>query len=511
MDLFVILLCFTGVFVHGLLAAENIPSFESIAFGLEPSFDVPVINVTVQEGDVGVLPCSVDYLGEHKVVWTDQWSTLLTLDDRRIIDDPRISIERPYTKDWNLHIRKTSYADRGQYTCQINTNPVKTKTVMLIVLVPSKIINELSSGDKTVREGETVTLVCNVTGVPTPDVTWYKLPNEGSQKKERLDLDPGSYTLIRSCAYTLHQTEYLFEDNREGRNMFVNVIGYISTEMDGIGTTGEVLIIHNVSRYCDGTYECVAYNNVEPAVTRQIKVFVEFAPEVSLPTKRLGQFLGRETILDCEITAYPHAIMNWRKGEEDIDFFNKEKYQVELYSGNDESTRKTLSLRVRDIHEEDYGEYTCYAENKIGSDKETMLLYDYATHEMKKTTPSKRPPLIDPPVSKPNIPLHSDGRGTGKTFITIDGSRKPILHDTNRNDAHRRLRPGNDDSVYENEVAKRTGSRAVKCSGTFVTICEGEGTASMSHASESSGHVTLNSVLCALSLITSNLVLLMLL
>jgi hypothetical protein len=70
----------------------------------------------------------------RQVVWTDQWSTLLTLDDRRIIDDPRISIERPYTKDWNLHIRKTSYADRGQYTCQINTNPVKTKTVMLIVL-----------------------------------------------------------------------------------------------------------------------------------------------------------------------------------------------------------------------------------------------------------------------------------------------------------------------------------------------------------------------------------------
>ena len=69
-----------------------------------------------------------------QVVWTDQWSTLLTLDDRRIIDDPRISIERPYTKDWNLHIRKASYNDRGQYTCQINTNPVKTKTVMLIVL-----------------------------------------------------------------------------------------------------------------------------------------------------------------------------------------------------------------------------------------------------------------------------------------------------------------------------------------------------------------------------------------
>ena len=50
-------------------------------------------------------------------------------------------------------------------------------------------------------------------------------------------------------------------------------------------------------------------------------------------------------------------------------------FQVELYSGNDESTRKTLSLRVRDIQEEDYGAYTCYAENKIGNDDEIMILY----------------------------------------------------------------------------------------------------------------------------------------
>ncbi|XP_052795087.1 limbic system-associated membrane protein-like isoform X2 [Mya arenaria] len=330
-------------------------------FGLEPSFDVPVINVTVQESDVAILPCSVDYLGDHKVVWTDQWSTLLTLDDRRIIDDPRISIERPYTRDWNLHIRKVTYNDRGQYTCQINTNPVKTKTVMLNVLVPSKIVDSLSSRDQTVREGDTVTLVCNVTGVPTPEVTWYKLPNEGlHSSKERLDLEPGLFTNIDSCAYTLQQT--------------------------GIGTAGEVLIIHNVSRYCDGTYECVAYNNVDPAVTRKIKVFVEFPPEVNLPTKRIGQYAGRETILDCEITAYPHGVMNWIKDGQDIDLMNKDKYTVELYSGNEESTKKTLSLRIRNIQPDDFGEYICFALNTIGQDRETMLLYDYSIHDTKKTT-----------------------------------------------------------------------------------------------------------------------------
>ncbi|KAL4228262.1 hypothetical protein ACF0H5_013695 [Mactra antiquata] len=350
-----VLLCMLGCFVG--------------VFGVEPSFDVPVINVTVREGDIAILPCSVDYLGEHKVVWTDQWSTLLTLDDRRIIDDPRISIERPYTRDWNLHIRKTAYSDRGKYTCQINTNPIKTKTVVLFVLVPSKIVNERSSQDQTVREGETVTLVCNVTGEPTPEVTWYKLPNDGLSVKERLDLDFGSKTLIGSCAYTLEQK--------------------------GIGTAGEVLMIHNVSRYCDGIYECVAYNNVDPAVTRQIKVYVEFQPEVKLPNKRMGQFPGRETILDCEINAYPHGITRWQKDGRYIGQTDSDKYHVELYSGSGDSTLKTLSLRVRNVQAEDFGEYTCYAENVIGTDSEDMILYDYSQIPRHKNTTS-RPVLIHP-------------------------------------------------------------------------------------------------------------------
>lgn len=359
----------------------------SEVFGLEPSFDVPIINVTVQEGATAVLPCSVDFLGDHKVAWSDQWNTLLTLDDRRIIDDSRISIERPYTRDWNLHIRKSEYHDRGQYTCQINTNPVKMKTVMLLVLVPSKIVNELSSRDQTVREGETVTLVCNVTGVPLPEVTWYKIPDDGSQAKERLDLDPGFQTFIDYCSYTLKQTE--------------------------IGTSGEVLIIHNVSRYCDGIYECMAYNSVDPAVTRQIKVFVEFPPEVRLNNKRIGQFVDKETILDCEIVAYPHGQMYWTKDGVDIDMSRKDKYHVELYSGNEDSKRKTLSLRVKSIKPYDYGAYTCVAKNYLGHDRETMYLYDYSLHNShkKETTETMLQSHSTPWPPSELFPLNPTGNG----------------------------------------------------------------------------------------------------
>jgi len=43
----------------------------------------------------------------------------------------------------------------------------------------------------------------------------------------------------------------------------------------GIGLTGEMIVIHNVSRYCDDIYECVASNGVPPLVSRQMRVTVE--------------------------------------------------------------------------------------------------------------------------------------------------------------------------------------------------------------------------------------------
>ena len=59
---------------------------------------------------------------------------MLTHNDRRVIDDQRLSVERPLKKDWDLHIRDVQYSDRGKYICQISTKPVKHKEVILEVL-----------------------------------------------------------------------------------------------------------------------------------------------------------------------------------------------------------------------------------------------------------------------------------------------------------------------------------------------------------------------------------------
>ena len=42
-----------------------------------------------------------------------------------------------------------------------------------------------------------------------------------------------------------------------------------------LGVTGEVIIIRNISRSSDDSYECIADNGVPPAASRTIRVTVE--------------------------------------------------------------------------------------------------------------------------------------------------------------------------------------------------------------------------------------------
>lgn len=319
------------------------------ALTLEPSFDVPVINITVVVGKTAILPCSVEFLGDHKVVWTDEFSTLLTFDNKRIIDDDRIGIDRPYTRDWNLIIHDVKVKDRGRYICQINTQPIKTKPVDLNVLVPPQILNDEGGRREEIiaKEGDTVNVVCNVSGIPAPSVKWYRRPLTDTEGKER----------------------------------------------ERIGMEGEILVIHNVSRFCDGMYQCVASNDVPPAVEMETEVIVEFQPEVTMVNTRLSQEKGKETILMCYVTAFPQALSYWMYRGQEVP--TSERIKVEIYSENKPHTI-VLSLRVLNISEADYGEYECVASNKLGRDREAMILAELRHTELAKKTTA---PAVIPTTS----------------------------------------------------------------------------------------------------------------
>ena len=68
-------------------------------------------------------------------------------------------------------------------------------------------------------------------------------------------------------------------------------------------------------------------------------------PEIRMPNARIGQVRGRETILECTITAFPHAVNYWEKDGKRINTFGK--HRVEAYDEGDHTL--TLSLRIHSI------------------------------------------------------------------------------------------------------------------------------------------------------------------
>nr|XP_022332448.1 limbic system-associated membrane protein-like [Crassostrea virginica] len=285
-------------------------------------------NITVTEGDVAILPCEAeDEQNKYQVVWMNPKKILIGKNQRRFIDDARISIEHTYVGYWNLHIRQIRYEDRGEYTCTVNTSPVQITRVHLKVHVPARIIESASSKDTYVKEGRDVTLWCNATGIPEPNITWFRINMYHGPGRQR------------------------------------------------VGATGDTLVIRNISRHCGGQYECMADNSVKTAVQHSIKVDVYFPPEVSLVNHRQSQSLGRETILQCDVSASPFGVNTWFFGDREFDKPSGRNYRTEMYQ--DDKLRVTLSLRILNVGREDFGNYTCKATNSYGSSEKTMLLYEY--------------------------------------------------------------------------------------------------------------------------------------
>ncbi|XP_067827140.1 opioid-binding protein/cell adhesion molecule isoform X2 [Heptranchias perlo] len=229
--------------------------------------------------------------------------------------DPRVVIVTHSKTEYSIQIVGVDVYDEGPYTCSVQTQNHPRTSRVHVIVQVPPKIVNISSSIS-VNEGSNVTLLCLAIGRPEPTMTW--------------------------------------------RHLSPPARGFVSDEY---------LEITGITREQAGEYECNAYNEVSSDV-RKVQVIVNYPPYIP-DTRNVGAAVGQKGILQCEAFAVPSADFEWYK--EDRRLFNGLN-GVQIKNNGDMSM-----LTFFNVSEEDYGNYTCVASNKLGTSNTSVLLFEEKT------------------------------------------------------------------------------------------------------------------------------------
>lgn len=288
-----------------------------------------VVNI----GDTFDLECAVQYAQNYPVIWAKinpsdpSEGTFISKDASQTSPDNRFSIRHDrasYT--YTLQLSKVRETDSGFYQCQVgisSTNKV-TADVNVTVQVPPFILDNSTRTVETV-DGSKIQLGCYATGNPKPQITWRRQNN---------DILPTGSPVYK----------------------------------------GNILVIYNVTKEDRGTYYCIANNGVGREAKRNVRLFVEFAPEVIVEQKEYSQAIGYPIELICNVESYPKSEIMWLKDNYRVQ--DTPSFTINTLTTNDIVTSK---LRIESLSRKDFGEYVCVANNKLSMDRKSIYLSQTST------------------------------------------------------------------------------------------------------------------------------------
>ncbi|XP_061942711.1 neurotrimin-like isoform X1 [Apis cerana] len=294
---------------------------------VDPNFKEPIANVTAPVGREAILSCVVQDLAEYKVAWLRvDTQTILTIASHVITKNHRIAVSHSDHRTWFLHIREVKESDRGWYMCQINTDPMKSQTGYLEVVVPPNILDYPTSTDMVVPENSKVTLHCEATGSPAPNIIWRR--------------EDGKSILLGN-----------------GTNV--------------ITVEGPNFNISKVDRSHMGFYLCIASNGVPPSVSKRIMLTVQFPPMIWVQNQLVGAQEGQQLTLECLSEAYPKSINYWTRDKDEI-VPQGGKYEPTLV---DNAYKVQMKLTINSVGPSDFGSYKCVSRNALGDTDGTIKIY----------------------------------------------------------------------------------------------------------------------------------------
>ncbi|XP_025101325.1 hemicentin-1-like isoform X2 [Pomacea canaliculata] len=262
------------------------------------------------------LPCTYDANpSPTRVLWTKN-SVNITLPSS------------PYTGGTpgtpSLTIVSLTLEDTGSYACTVVNSLGNTSSGAILVTVQyAPKVDSGPGGLRTTPTGQNVTIPCNVSAVPTvTSVTWL----------------------------------------RDGAVLSVNN----GAKYSGGTVSTPALTIRNVVRSDAATYTCRVTNAVGTREGTNVTLVVQYKPVVKVPEFISGNESQVVTI-SCDVTALPEVMsLGWKKDGQLLNTTSSDRYS----GGNVTSP----SLTLNSLGAEDVGNYSCVADNSVGSTESASVL-----------------------------------------------------------------------------------------------------------------------------------------
>ncbi|XP_066144247.1 limbic system-associated membrane protein-like isoform X1 [Euwallacea fornicatus] len=277
---------------------------------IQPSFISSSQVFKVKDKDTVVLPCQVANPGPYVLVWK-RGIAVLSAGTTVVSPDPRVTLN----PDYSLEIKEVGPQDAGDYVCQIGTLQPKEITHTVEILVPPRIHYVTSGGRVEVKKGSTVRLECKSSGNPVPKVTWSRKNN----------ILPGGEQSV----------------------------------------TTSVLTFDKVDRHQAGIYECLASNGVGEDVIEQILLHVLYPPEITVERPVVYSGEGLEAQLVCIVHGENQPEVLWYRDTMQLDTTERRIM---------ESRGSRHTLVIRKVNRQDFGNYTCVADNQLGKTRKSIQL-----------------------------------------------------------------------------------------------------------------------------------------
>ncbi|XP_046567489.1 uncharacterized protein LOC124275852 [Haliotis rubra] len=133
---------------------------------------------------------------------------------------------------------------------------------------------------------------------------------------------------------------------------------------------GHSLTFINVTRDNIGQYVCLAHNGILPDASHTFYLDVNFSPEVSVNAEEVRKAIGQSVTFKCEVKANPSSAIQW----EHMGSFMRNDHRHKLTRQKKDDTTSVLTLHVDQLEREDFGRYSCVAENTLGTVRATVQL-----------------------------------------------------------------------------------------------------------------------------------------